>query len=348
MKRAAGSDRAAQEAESVERFRKLLESVPTVAVQGYGMDGVAHYWNKASEKLYGYSAQEAIGQSLLDLIIPPEMRAFVKQDIAQMATTGVPIPAAELSLMRKDGTRVVVFSSHTVVHMTGRDPELFCLDVDLTEQKRVEDALRKSERRFRQLFEGTVLSLSALAELRDPYTAGHQKRVAELASAIATRCGLAQEITENTKIAGFLHDVDKVSIPAEILNKPVRLNELEMSMVKQHPTASYHTLKEIPFHNTVAEIVLQHHERLDGSGYPQGFRGDAIMLEAQILAVADVVEAMTSHRPYRPALGIEDALEEIQKGAGVVYNADAVAACVALFAEGFGFDEATHPAGPAG
>lgn len=226
MPHAVGGDCSPQEEESVQRFRRLLESVPTVAVQGYGMDGVTRYWNSASVSLYGYTAQEAIGRNLVDLIIPPEMRAQVGQAIEQMAATGMPIPAAELRLMRKDGTRVPVFSSHAVVHMPGHDPELFCLDVDLTKQKRVEDSLRTSERRFRKLFEGTILSLSTLAELRDPYTAGHQKRVAQLASAIARRRRLPPEAIENIRLAGLLHDIGKVSTPAEILNKPVSLTDL--------------------------------------------------------------------------------------------------------------------------
>ncbi len=334
------SEGPSQEERSTERFRRLLESVPTVAVQGYGMDGTTHYWNKASETLYGYTAQEAIGRNLLDLIIPPEMRRSVEQAIEQMAETGAPIPAAELTLMRKDGSRVSVFSSHAVVHMPGSAPELFCIDVDLTERKRIEHALRDSERRFRALFEGTVLSLSALAELRDPYTAGHQQRVADLACAIAENMGLAEERGEDIRVAGLLHDIGKSVVPAEILNKPAVFSELEMRMVQEHSQASHATLRKIPHLQAVAEVVLQHHERLDGTGYPQGLKGEEILLEARILAVADVVEAMASHRPYRASLGIDAALAEIKQGRGHAYDAAVVDACLAVFHKGFAFTTA--------
>jgi HD-GYP domain-containing protein (c-di-GMP phosphodiesterase class II) len=179
--------------------------------------------------------------------------------------------------------------------------------------------------------EGTVSALASVAEVRDPYTAGHQQRVTRLAVAIATEMGLPQEQIEGIHVAGSLHDVGKLYVPAEILSKPGRLSEVEFNLVKLHSQAGYDVLKNVEFPWPIAQIVLQHHERLDGSGYPQGLKGEDILLEAKILAVADVVEAMASHRPYRPALGIGQALDEIAQKSGILYDSKVVDACFRLF-----------------
>jgi PAS domain S-box-containing protein/putative nucleotidyltransferase with HDIG domain len=183
--------------------------------------------------------------------------------------------------------------------------------------------------------EGTIEALAGTAEMRDPYTAGHQRRVSQLASAIAREMGLAEKTVEGLRVSGLLHDVGKVSVPAEILSKPGALTTNEFSLVKEHVRAGFDILKGIVFPWPVAEMVLQHHERLDGSGYPRGLKGEAICLEARILAVADVVEAMASHRPYRPALKVDAALQEIREHRGKLYDSDVVKACVQLFADGF-------------
>ena len=177
-------------------------------------------------------------------------------------------------------------------------------------------------------------------EIRDPYTAGHQRRVTELACAIGIGLGLPEEKIKGLRVASLLHDIGKMAVPIEILSKPTHLTDIEVSLIQSHPQVAYDLLKRIHFQYPVAQIVLQHHERLDGSGYPRGLKGEAILLEAKILAVADVVEAMASHRPYRPALGIDAALEEIAKNKGRLYSEDVVAACLKLFAENrFKFEE---------
>lgn len=184
----------------------------------------------------------------------------------------------------------------------------------------------------------TIQAIAATVELRDPYTAGHEKRVAELSVAIGRELGMAKEQLDGLHIAGTVHDLGKIRIPAEILSKPLPLNELEYGLIKLHPEAGYEILKGINFPWPVATIVWQHHERLDGSGYPRGLKGGEILLEAQILAVADVVESILSHRPYRPALGLEAAFDELTDKRGKLYNADAVDACINLFREkGFAF-----------
>jgi putative nucleotidyltransferase with HDIG domain len=176
-----------------------------------------------------------------------------------------------------------------------------------------------------------VQALATTVEVRDPYTAGHQRRVAKLAVAIATEMRLPPERIEGLQLAAVLHDIGKIHVPAEILASPRKLTAAEFEIIKTHPTVGYDILKDIDFTNPVARIVLQHHERLDGSGYPAGLKQEQILLEARILCVADVVEAMASHRPYRPGLGVPTALHEISEHKGQMYDSDVVSACVGLF-----------------
>jgi putative nucleotidyltransferase with HDIG domain len=192
--------------------------------------------------------------------------------------------------------------------------------------------------RLAQVSQQVIKTLSMTVELRDPYTAGHQRRVAQMAVAIAQDLGLSQDRQESLRIACTLHDIGKIVVPAEILSKPGHINPLEQELVKSHSRVGYEILKEIDFPKEIADIVLQHHERLDGSGYPAGLKGDEISLEARITAVADVMEAMIFHRPYRPGLGVEKALEEISKERGKSLDAAAVDACCRLFQKGFKLD----------
>jgi len=200
---------------------------------------------------------------------------------------------------------------------------------DLVDERTAE--LRESEKKLRASLLDSITALAAIVEMRDPYTAGHQRRVAQLAVAIANELQLPQEQVEGIHLASVVHDVGKIRIPAEILSKPGRLTGLEFSLIKEHPQNGYEILKSIEFPWPIAQIVLQHHERLDGSGYPQALKSEQILLEAKITAVADVVEAMSSHRPYRPGLGIAVALEEIERGRGVCYDPQVVDICIHLF-----------------
>ena len=177
----------------------------------------------------------------------------------------------------------------------------------------------------------TVHAIATIVEMRDPYTAGHQQRVAALAKAIAIEMKLSADDIEAIEIGGIVHDVGKIKIPAEILSKPGKINDIEYSLIKLHPQAGYDILKGIDFPWPIAQMVLQHHERLDGSGYPHGLKGDEILLGARILSVADVVEAISSHRPYRPSLGIEAALAEITQFRDVYFDPQVVDACLSLF-----------------
>ncbi len=193
-----------------------------------------------------------------------------------------------------------------------------------------EEVLRKSYRKVEALLENTIAAMAMIVERKDPYTAGHQRRVAKLACAIGREMGLPAEQIPAIRVAAMLHDLGKIFVPAEILNKPGRLTESELALIKTHPSTDFEILKAIDFSCPVADIVAQHHERLNGSGYPSGLRGDEILVEAQVLGVADVVEAMSSSRPYRPALSLDEALKEIVSKKGILYHADAVDACVRL------------------
>jgi PAS domain S-box-containing protein/putative nucleotidyltransferase with HDIG domain len=210
---------------------------------------------------------------------------------------------------------------------------------DITDRKLAEEELKQTTEKLRKSLIGTIQALSSTVETRDPYTAGHQRRVSNLARTIAQEMGLPSDTVDAIRMAGIIHDIGKISVPAEILSKPGRISDIEMSLIKVHSQSGYDILKDAGLPYPVAGIVLQHHERLDGSGYPQGLKGDQILLEAQIISVADVVEAISSIRPYRPALGIDAALQEIEKNKGILHNEKVVEVCVRLFREkGFIFE----------
>jgi len=204
---------------------------------------------------------------------------------------------------------------------------------DITERRRAEAALMETTTRLRLTVQAAVAALGAAAELRDPYTAGHQRRVAELACAIAGELGWEEERVEMLRTAALLHDIGKMVVPTEILARPGRLSEPEMLLIRQHADAGVGIVADIDFGGAIVEAIGQHHERLDGSGYPNGLRGDQMLLEARVLAVADVVEAMSSHRPYRPALPPEAAFEELESGAGSLYDRNVCTACLRLLRE---------------
>jgi len=197
----------------------------------------------------------------------------------------------------------------------------------------------QSSEKLRNALVQAIQAIFNTVEQRDPYTAGHQRRVTELAVAIATDIGLDEEQIKGVRMGAMIHDIGKIYIPAEILNRPGKLSDNEFAIIKSHPAVGYDIIKGVEFPWPVAQMIRQHHERMDGSGYPDSLKGDAILLEARILAVADVVEAMASHRSYRAGLGVQVALEEISKNSGHVYDADVVDACVKLFKEkGYSFD----------
>ncbi|MGD9344406.1 MAG: HD domain-containing phosphohydrolase [Candidatus Aminicenantes bacterium] len=245
-----------------------------------------------------------------------------------------------IALVSKKGKKIPIdHRAAPITDETGNTSGVVLAFRDITRQKETEEELIQSYDRLKQAMEGTVQAMAYTIETRDPYTAGHQRRVTQLACALAEKMGLPTDVQEGVRMAGDLHDIGKIYVPAEILSKPGKLSEAEYNIIKTHSQVGYDILKTIEFPWPIADIVLQHHERMDGSGYPAGLRGDDILLEARILAVADVIEAMATHRPYRPALSIEDALEEISEHKGKLYDLQVVEACLEIFEEGFAFEE---------
>ncbi len=322
------------ETEHLRSFNKSIVEGMDEAILIENAEGIITFVNPAAEKLTGYTREELIGLHW-SFLIPEEQIEKVKKEAAKRPH-GIK-SRYEATLLRKDKVRIPVIVSARPLFEDSSFVGVLSALTDITERVRAEEELKKSLLRLRKALEGTVHALAATAEMRDPYTAGHQRRVAELASAIAKEMGLPREQIEGIHMAGLIHDIGKISVPAEILSKPSKLNKMEMDLIKTHSQVGYDILKGIDFPWPIAEIVLQHHERLDRSGYPQGLKDDEILLEARILAVADVVEAMSSHRPYRPALGIDAALDEIKKGKGRLYDPNVVDACLAVFKKGFSF-----------
>ena len=205
------------------------------------------------------------------------------------------------------------------------------------------ESLKESQLKYASILEETILAISMTIEKRDPYTAGHQWRVSLMAAKIAHELDMSPERIEGLRLGAMVHDIGKIYVPVDILTRPGALSDLEFSLIKTHPQVGNDIIKHVQFPWPVANMILQHHERMDGSGYPQGLKGEEILLEARIIAVADVVEATASHRPYRPALGLESAMKEISEGAGKIYDPDVAAACIKLFTEkGYTVPDVSH------
>jgi putative nucleotidyltransferase with HDIG domain len=212
---------------------------------------------------------------------------------------------------------------------------------EIEDRIKAESERQKTFERLQRALRGAIQAMALTLESRDPYTAGHQQRVSDLAQKIAGEMGFDHERIEGIRMAGLIHDLGKIAVPAEILAKPTRLSDTEFSIIKTHPELGYDILKDIEFPWPVAQIVHQHHEKMNGTGYPSGLAGDDILVEARIMCVADVIEAMAFHRPYRPAFGVQDALDEIERNRGILYDPEVVDACLRLFhKKGFEFDSA--------
>jgi len=252
----------------------------------------------------------------------------------QVYMTGEPYRDLEWQIRGKDGTRKYIEGFISLLRDSSGNPKGFRgIAHDITERKIADEKLQKTLESLKKAVGTTIQVLISALEARDPYTAGHQSRTANLACAIAAEMGLDGDIVEGLNMAGTIHDIGKLSIPAEILSKPTGLTNIEFSMIKTHPESGYEMLKDVESPWPLSEIVYQHHERMDGSGYPRNLKGNDILIEARIMAVADVVEAIASHRPYRPSLGLEFALKEIEKNRGKLYDEKVVDACLKLFIE---------------
>jgi len=319
--------------ESEELTQALMRSAGTgiYIVQ----EGRFKYVNSLFRELTGYTDKELLSTYSLSLVHHEDREVVRKKAIEDLKKQN-PIPY-EYRFVKKNGDIMWVLERVTSTEYRGKQVTVGSF-MDITERKRAEEELKRDLKRLRQALEDAVEAMALMVESRDPYTAGHQRRVANLAYAIARGMKLPKSQIGGVRMAAAIHDIGKIYVPAEILTKPGKLAEMESGIIKVHPQVGYDILKEIQFPCPVAQIVLQHHERMNGSGYPAGLSGEDILLEARILGVADVVEAMASHRPYRPAIGIEKALEEISQNKGTLYDPGVVDACLRLFInKGFKF-----------
>lgn len=320
------------------RQHELILKSSEEGIYGLDLEGKAIFINPAAAKMLGWETEDLIGKNLHN-VLHHTKNDGTPHRAEECALKGIAVEGKALRVddeifWKKDGTTFPVeYTAGPICDESGQISGVVMVFRNITRRKRAEEELQQSYDKLRKNLEETATALSSALEKRDPYTAGHQLRVTQLACAIATEAGLEEGQIEGIRMAGILHDIGKISVPAEILSKPGKLTEIEFSLIKTHPQMGYDILKSIEFPWPVAEIMLQHHERMDGTGYPAGLKGEEIILESRVLAVADVVEAMASHRPYRPALGIEVAMEEISKNKGILYDPEVADACMKLFQE---------------
>ena len=316
---------------SEENFRLSLDNSP-LGVRISSIEAETLYANKAILDIYGYDSIEELNNTPLKGRYTPQSYAEYQIRMEKRKRGELGPSEYEISIVRKNGEirNIQVFRKEVIWNGAKQFQVIY---KDITEYKRAEEKLKETLESLRKSIKTTIQVLGTASETRDPYTAGHQKRVADLARAIATEMGLDQDKIEGIRMAGSIHDIGKLSIPAEILVKPTKLTNIEFSLIKEHPRIGYEMLKDVESPWPLAEIVYQHHERMNGSGYPRNLKGDEILIEARIIAVADVMEAMASHRPYRPTLGIEAALEEIEENKGILYDDVVANACLKLFRE---------------
>ena len=318
--------------ESEEKYRSILENIQ----DGYfevDLTGKFTFFNDSLCRITGYSKEEISGANYKQF--SDEITSSnVFLEFNKIYKTGVPNEGFDWLIIRKDGMERYIEASASL-RKDSSDKLIGFRGIfrDSTERKRAEVKLQQTLESLKNAVGTTIQVLVAALETRDPYTAGHQFRAAHLAGAIAIEIGLPEDKIEGIRMAGRIHDIGKISIPAEILGKSAKLTDIEYSLIKQHPHSGYEMMKDVESPWPLAEIVYQHHERIDGSGYPRSLKGDEILLESRILAVADVVEAMASHRPYRPALGIEMALKEVENNKKILYDEFVANACLKLFRE---------------
>lgn len=315
--------------ESQERFNNVIEQSQTGIY--ILKDSRLTFANPRFAEILGYGKKELIGVDPDDLIVPDDRPKF-HTALSSLTNEREKSVRSTVRMYRKDGSELTMGIQQSRLVFDG-DISLLGVTQDITERERVRLQIATYVDQLERSMLGTVSAISTMMDKRDPYTAGHQNRVGQIAAAIAGEMGLSEDVQKGLRLAGSIHDIGKISIPAEILSKPTRLSAVEFEIIKTHAQVGYEILSGVDFPWPVAEIVLQHHERLDGSGYPSHLKGDEILLEAKIMTVADVVEAIASHRPYRAALGIEVALNEIEKHAGKFYDPDVAAACLNLFRE---------------
>ncbi len=314
---------------SEEKYRTLFEDSRD-AIYINNEKGELIDFNLSTLEIFGYSREEMLGINTKAVFVNPDEYGRLQDEIAQKGS----VREFRVKLRKKDGTEMDCLITSTARHARDKSKLGYQGIIrDISELVSGRKQIEKTLNELRKALGGTIEAMALTVETRDPYTAGHQRRVSNLARGIATEMGVSKDQIQGVRMAGVIHDIGKISVPGEILSKPGKISQNELGIIKEHPQVGYNILKTVDFPWPIAQIVLQHHERMNGSGYPNGISGENILLEARILAVADVVEAMASHRPYRAAIGINFALEEISKNRGSFYDSKVVDACLRLFNE---------------
>ena len=317
--------------ESEEHFKDLVEKA-NIGILIDDIDGNFTYVNKKYAEMFGYFQQEMIKQNIPSVVHPDDVERVMKYHRGRLLGKEAH-SRYECKGVKKDGSVIFLEVVASSLERNGNIIGTHSYIWDITKRKRLEEGHESVLVQLRVALRGFILALAKSVEERDPFTSDHQQRVADLARAIAEEMALSKKKIDGIQMAGFIHDIGKIKVPSEILNKTIKITQTEFEIIKTHPKVGYDILKNIAFPWPISQIIYQHHERIDGSGYPQGLTGDEIRLESRILAVADVVEAIASHRPYRAALGIDAAIEEISQNKGRLYDSDAVNACLRLLKE---------------
>lgn len=315
--------------ESEERYRAVVENAYESILITQNMKIV--FANQAAVKNIGYPMEKLINENLLKFIHPDDVDMVRDHHLRRIKGEDV-LSTYSFKIIAHNG-EVKWVELNTSIFEWDKKPATLNFLKDITESKLLDEERSESYRRITKTLDATINAIAMIVETRDPYTTGHQQRVSQLSEAIATEMGLSDDRRDFITTAAIMHDIGKLSIPAEILSKPTKLTAIEFELIKTHSQSGYNILKDINFPWPVASVILQHHERMNGSGYPNNLEGKDILLEARIIAVADVVEAISSHRPYRASLGIDFAIDEIFKNRGTLYDADVVDTCLKLFKE---------------
>lgn len=321
-----------------QEYRIIFDSVPGI-IAYIGSDGQIKRINRSGAAALGSTPKELVGKSLHE-ILAPDIAEKILGLVRDASQTDVPI-FGRIGQYQLPTGRTIWFHTDIIPYAdsTGQVTGAIGVVQDITERKKYEESLAMGYETLKKSLNDVINMMARIVETRDPYTAGHQQRVTDLALAIARELELGNDTVDLLRMASTIHDIGKMYVPSEILSKPGKLGMVEFELLKAHSQSGYDIVKSVDFPVPVADIILQHHERLDGSGYPRCLKDKEILLEAKILAVADTVEAMASHRPYRAALGIDKALEQISSSAGILYDKAVVDACLRLFIEkGFAFD----------
>jgi PAS domain S-box-containing protein len=314
---------------SEEKYRTLFEESRDAIYIGAKKDKFIDF-NPSTTDLFGYSKEEMLGMNTKDFFVNPDEYHKLKEEIEQKGS----VRDFKAKLYKKNGSKMDCLITSTVRRSkNGNIIGYQGIIRDISELVSSQKKLQKTLDKLQKALGGTIQAMALTVETRDPYTAGHQRRVSNLACAIAREMGIPQHQIQGIHFAGIIHDIGKISVPGEILSKPGKISEHELGIIKEHPRSGHNILKTVDFPWPIAQIVLQHHEKMDGSGYPDGIPGDEILIESRILSVADVIEAMSSHRPYRPTLGVDVALREVQQNMNILYDPDVVDACLRLFNE---------------